>query len=126
MRPPSPLQRAPKLRVGPAGGIASLEWLKIAALATALSFGSPTLAPQAAQAIEAYEITQRHKKEFEEATERAEKKSQQQFIEFLKWQGEYKSIKSEVLEQKLGVMEEREELRKQIKEQSQWKEKYPI
>ena len=30
---------------------------------------------KAAQAIEAYEMTQRHKKEFEEATERAERRS---------------------------------------------------
>ena len=77
-----------------------------------------------AQAIEAYEMTQRHKKEFEEATERAEKKSQQQFIEFLKWQGEYKSIKCDVMQQKLGLMEDREELQKKIQEQKQLQQKF--
>ena len=76
------------------------------------------------QAIEAYEMTQRHKKNYEDATKSYKELEQRQFVEFLKWQGEYNLIKSDVLEQKLGLMEDRAELRKKIEEQKQLQQKF--
>ena len=63
-------------------------------------------------------------KAYEDATKRAKANDQVRFVEFLKWQGEFKSIKSDLLEEKLGLMEDREELRKKKEEQEKLQQKY--
>ena len=64
------------------------------------------------------EVRERQRKNYEEATERAKANDQVRFIQFLKWQSAFDSIKSELMEEKLGVMEDREELRKKKKSKS--------
>ena len=49
---------------------------------------------------------ERQIKNYEAATKSYKELRESQFVEFLKWQGEYNLIKSDVLEQKLGLMED--------------------
>ena len=68
-------------------------------------------------------VCERQIKNYEDATKSYKELREKQFVEFLKWQGEYNLIKSDVLEQKLGLMEDRAELRKKIEEQKQLQQK---
>ena len=69
-------------------------------------------------------MTQRHKKNYEDATKSYKELRERQFIEFLKWKSEYNTLRCETMEEKMKLMEDREELLKKIQEQSQWKDKY--
>ena len=76
------------------------------------------------QAIEAYEVCERQRKNYEDATKSYKELGQRQFVEFLKWKSEYNTLRCETMEEKMKLMEDREELQKKIQEQSQWKQKY--
>ena len=69
-------------------------------------------------------VCERQIKNYEDATKSYKELREKQFIEFLKWKSEYNTLRCETMQEKMGLMEDREELQKQIQEQSQWKQKY--
>ena len=69
-------------------------------------------------------VCERKIKNYEDATKSYKELGERQFIEFLKWKSEYNTLRCETMEEKMKLMEDREELQKKIQEQSQWKEKH--
>ena len=80
------------------------------------------------EAKRSYEEATRSKKEAEERYKRLmeweEKQNSGRFTQFLKWKAAFKDAQCELLEEKMGLMEDRDELQKEIAVQRQWEKKY--
>ena len=76
------------------------------------------------EATEQWEIADRHRKYHEEATKRAEEQRSKFFVDDLKLKSEYNKLRCETMSEKMGLMEDREKLRKKIEEQEQLQVKY--
>ena len=61
---------------------------------------------------------ERQRKNYEDATESYKELREKQ------WKSEYNTLRCETMEEKMKLMEDREELQEKIQEQSQWKEKH--
>ena len=67
---------------------------------------------------------ERQRQNYEDAAKSYKEQEQRYFLDFLKFKSEYNTLRCETMEQKLGLMEDRAELRKKIEEQSQLQQKY--
>ena len=70
------------------------------------------------------ENCKRQSKQYEDVTKSYKEQKERNFVDFLKFKSEYAILRCETMEEKMGLMDERQELQRKIQEQSQWKEKY--
>ena len=69
-------------------------------------------------------VCERQRKNYEDAAKSYKELRERYFVDFLKFKSEYAILRCETMEEKMRLMDERQELQKKIQEQSQWKEKY--
>ena len=67
---------------------------------------------------------ERQRQNYEDAAKSYKEQEQRYFLDFLKFKSEYNTLRCETMEQKLGLMEDRAELRKKIEEQKQLQQKF--